>query len=64
MSKFLKALLISAAATGVAAFVLQKIDLDAATGSDDGGGFPGMDPEDMSGEDVEMLLKELASQLS
>ena len=64
MPKFLKALLISAAATGVAAFVLQKIDLDAATGSDDTDGFPGMNPEDMAGEDVEMLLKELASHLS
>jgi hypothetical protein len=63
MPKFLKALLISAAATGVAALVLKQLDLDTPQ-PDEAGGFPGMNPDDMAGEDVEMLLKELASQLS
>ena len=62
MPKFLKALLISAAVTGAAAVLLQTLDLDAAPDADPG--FPGMNPDDMSGEDVEMLLKELASHLS
>jgi hypothetical protein len=65
MSKFLRALLLAGAATGVAALVLYQIDLEAAR--DDLGdappGFPGMDPEDMGEEDVAMLLNELASQL-
>jgi len=65
MSKFLKTLLLTAAATGVAAIVLHQLDLDTARGELEGSDseFPGMDPEDMKEEDVAMLLNELASQL-
>lgn len=65
MSKFLKTLLLTAAATGAAAVVLHQLDLDAAREdlAGDEPGFPGMDPEDMGEEDVAMLLNELASQL-
>lgn len=65
MSKFLKTLLLTAAATGVAALVLHQLDLDAARSELEGSDseFPGMDPEDMKEEDVAMLLNELASQL-
>jgi len=64
MSKFLKTLLLTAAATGVAALVLRQLDLDAAreefgSASD----VPGPDPENMGEEDVAMLVNELASQL-
>lgn len=64
MSKFLKALLLSAVATGVAAILLQQLDLESAAAMNDDDGLPGMNPDDMAEEDVEMLLKELASQLT
>lgn len=65
MSKFLKTLLLTAAATGVAATVLYQIDFDAARDELGGGepGFPDMDPDDVGEEDVAMLLNELASHL-
>ena len=65
MSKFWKTVLLTAAATGVAAVVLHQLDLDAAREelADAGSEFPGMDPDDMKEEDVAMLLNELASQL-
>jgi hypothetical protein len=65
MSKFLRTLLLTAAATGVAALVLRQLDLDAARAewADAGAEFPGPDPENMGEEDVAMLLNELASQL-
>lgn len=64
MSKLLKALLLTAAATGVAALILRQLDLDAAsTDAVDDFGLPGMDPDDMPEEDLQLLLKELASQL-
>jgi len=65
MSKFLKTLLLTAAATGAAAVVLHQLDLEAARQerADEPPGFPGMDPENMGEEDVAMLLNELASQL-
>lgn len=62
MSKFVKALLLSAAATGVAAFALNQLDFDAAR-TEREPEFPGPDPEDLNEEDVAMLLNELASQL-
>lgn len=62
MSKLTKALLLSAAATGVAALLLEQLDLDAAQPDPDAG-FPGPNPENIAEEDVEMLLNELASQL-
>jgi hypothetical protein len=62
MRKFVNALLLSAAATGVAALLLDQLDLDGACSSPDAG-FPGPDPENISEEDVENLLGELASQL-
>lgn len=64
MTRVLKALLISAAATGVAALVLRQLDLDQPTPhSHDDMPFGGMDPDDMPDEDVELLMRELASQL-
>lgn len=65
MSKFWKTLLLTAAATGVAALVLRQLDLDAAREewADSGSEGPGPDPEDIGEEDVAMLLNELASQL-
>lgn len=62
MSKFTKALLLSAAATGVAALLLDQLDLDAAQPNPDSG-FPGPNPDNIAEEDVEMLLQELGSQL-
>jgi hypothetical protein len=63
MSKFLRALLITAAATGVVAVLLNALDLD---GAPDAGAAPfdGMDPDDLSEEDVDTLMNELASQLN
>lgn len=63
MSKLLKALLLTAAATGVAAVLIRQLDLDGAPSSDPGSEFPGMNPDDMPEEDLELLLKELASHL-
>jgi hypothetical protein len=65
MSKLLKTLLLTAAATGAAAIVLHQLDLDAAREElrNSGPEFPGMDPENMGEDDVAMLLNELASQL-
>lgn len=64
MSNFFRALLISAAATGVIAVVLNALDLDAEDRSDDhGSSFADMDPDNMSEEDVDALMNELASQL-
>lgn len=62
MPKFVKALLLSAAATGVAALLLSRLDLDDGRPEPDAG-FPGPDPETMDEEDVDMLLNELASHL-
>ena len=65
MSKFLRALLISAAATGVVAIVLNVLDLDRAPDADAGASsFAGMDPDDLSEDDVDTLMNELASQLN
>jgi len=60
MRKLAKALLLSAAATGVAALLLNQLDLDAAR-PDPNAGFP--DPDNFAEEDVENLLNELASHL-
>ena len=62
MRKVLRALLLSAAATGVAALILSQLDLDSAQPDPDSG-FPGPDPENLAQEDVETLLNELAAQL-
>lgn len=58
MRKFTKALLLSAAATGVAALLLDQLDLDAARPNPDAG-VMGPDPDNISEEDMEMLLDEL-----
>lgn len=65
MSKLLRTLLLTAAATGAAAVLLQQIDLEAARAdlAETGPEFPGLDPQDMKEEDVAMLLDELASHL-
>lgn len=63
MSKFLRTLLLTAAATGAAALVLRQLDLEAARAEQATPGMPGMDPDEMEEEDVAMLLDELASQL-
>ncbi|PSQ72657.1 MAG: hypothetical protein BRD34_04045 [Bacteroidetes bacterium QH_6_64_77] len=62
MRKVLRALLLSAAATGVAALLLNQLDLDSAQPDSDSG-VPGPDPENIAQEDVENLLNELAAQL-
>ncbi|GEM_PF-4354504 len=62
MRKVFGALLLSAAATGVAALLLEQLDLDAARPVQDAG-FPGPNPDNIAEEDVEMMLNELASQL-
>ena len=62
MRKFLSALLLSAAATGVAALALNRLDLDAARPDPDAG-FSGTDPENLAEEDVEQLMNELAAHL-
>ncbi len=63
MSKFIRTLLLTAAATGAAALVLRQLDLEAARAEQADPGIPGMDPDNMEEEDVAMLLDELASQL-
>ncbi|MFP4228000.1 MAG: hypothetical protein ACLFTE_04135 [Salinivenus sp.] len=63
MSKFLRTLLLTAAATGAAALVLRQIDLEAARADRAPSGPPDMDPDNMDEDDVAMLLDELASQL-
>lgn len=63
MRKILKALLIAGAATGAAALLLRFLRLDEMDEADDAGGFPGMEPEDFSEDDLENLMDELASQL-
>jgi len=63
MSKFLRTLLLTAAATGAAALVLRQLDLEAARAEQATPGIPDMDPDNMKEEDVAMLLDELASQL-
>lgn len=62
MRNLLSALLVSAAATGVAALILNQLDLDTAPPEPEAG-FPGPDPENFGEEDVEMLLNELSSHL-
>ena len=62
MRTVFRALLVSAAATGVAALLLDQLDLDAACPRPDDG-VPGPNPDDMAEEDVAMMLNELASQL-
>lgn len=62
MRKFIKALLLSAVATGIAALILEQLDLESAQ-LDPGDEFPGPDPENLQEEDVESLLNELAAQL-
>jgi hypothetical protein len=64
MSKFFRALLVTAAVTGVAAIALNALDLDSADDEMGGTPFPGMDPDNMSEEDVDALMNELASQLN
>jgi len=61
MRKLAKALLLTAAASGVAYLVLDQLDLDTPEPPEDD--IPGMDPESMPDGDVEMLLQELASHL-
>ena len=64
MSRVLKALLISAAATGAAALVLRQLDLDQPDPApSDDMPFGSMDPDAMPDEDVELRMRELASQL-
>ena len=63
MSRVLKAFLISAAATGVAALVLRQLDLENTPSPELDDPFSGMDPDAMPEEDVELLMRELASQL-
>ncbi|MFO8100387.1 MAG: hypothetical protein R6T83_12295 [Salinibacter sp.] len=63
MSTFLRTLLLTAAATGVAALVLRQLDLEAARDEQATPGIPDMDPDNMNEDDVAMLLDELASQL-
>ena len=63
MSKFLRTLLRTAAATGAAALILRQLDLESAHAEQATPGAPSMDPENMEEEDVAMLLDELASQL-
>ena len=64
MRNLLNALLLSAAATGLAALVLQQLDLDSdPTAGSESTPFPGEMPEDMPDEDVEKLLGELGSML-
>jgi hypothetical protein len=65
MSKVLKALVVSAAATGVAALALNALDLQdspAADASD--ASFPGFGPDEINEEDVDALMNELAQQLN
>jgi hypothetical protein len=62
MRTVFRALLVSAAATGVAALLLDQLDLDAARPRPDDG-LPGPNPDDLAEEDVAMMLNELASQL-
>ncbi len=62
MSRVIKALLISAAATGAAALILRQLDLENAPRSAPDA-FPGMEAEDMPEEDLNLLMRELASQL-
>jgi hypothetical protein len=61
MRKLLKALLVTAAASGVAYLVLDQLDLDAPPSNP--ASAPGMDPDAMPDEDVQLLLKELGSLL-
>lgn len=63
MSKFLRALLFTAAATGVAALLLRALDLESVDVPSRGSGLSDLDPDDLSEEDVEALMKELAGQL-
>lgn len=65
MSKFLKTILLTATATGAAAYLLYQLDLESVREeiNETGPEFPGMDPDDMNEEDVAMLLNELASHL-
>jgi len=64
MRKLFNALLLSAAATGIAALVLQQLDLDGEPSTAASGpSFPGDMPDDMPDEDVEKLLSELGSML-
>lgn len=63
MSKFFRVLLVTAAVTGVAAIALKALDLDSAEDEMGGASFAGMDPDNMSEEDVDALMNELASQL-
>ena len=62
MRKLLKALLLTAAASGAAYVLLDQLDLDAPAPSSEGGA-PGMDPDAMPDDDVQLLLKELGSLL-
>jgi len=63
MSNFFRALLVTAAVTGVAAIALKALDLDSADDEMGGAPFTGMDPDNMSEEDVNALMNELAGQL-
>lgn len=63
MSKLLRALLISAAATGAAALLLNALDLESVDVPPRDPGFLGIDPDELSEEEVDALMEELASQL-
>lgn len=64
MSKVVKALIISAAATGAAALALRAFDWYTTSPPEpDAPEFPGVDPDEMSAEEVDALMNELASQL-
>ena len=64
MSKFFRALLITAATTGAVALLLNALDLESVeVPSASEPDFPGMNPDDLSEEDVDALMQELANQL-
>ena len=62
MSRILRALLISAAATGVAAVVLQKLR-PAAPSPKPKPKRPAADPDALTPDEEQMLLDELAAQV-
>lgn len=65
MSKILKALVVSAAATGVAALALKALDLEATPDPEpQEPGFPGLGPDELDDEDVGALMNELAQHLN
>lgn len=64
MSKFLRALLIAAAATGAVALLLKALDLKNLEASASArSNALDLDPDDLSEDEVDALMQELASQL-